>query len=188
MFPAYGMAEATLAITFSQPGSRPATLWADRDTLAESGVVHTLAAGDPAATGLVSTGAPVVGLEVRITTGDGSQCAEDQLGEIQIRGAAVTAGDHRDLGSTAELFDGSWLRTGDLGFWHEGQLYVGGRRKEMVIVNGRNYFPSDAEHVARTVPGVYRGLSSSFRRHRTRLGWSGRGICRLDSRIRLSRN
>lgn len=162
MFPAYGMAEATLAITFSQPGSRPATLWADRDLLAECGVVRTLAAGDPAATGLVSAGRPVAGLEVRITGGDGSQCAEDQLGEIQVRGGAVTAGYYRDPGSTAELFDGSWLRTGDLGFWHEGQLYVGGRRKEMVIVNGRNYFPSDAEHVARTVPGVYRGRAIAF--------------------------
>lgn len=162
MFPAYGMAEATLAVTFPQPGSRPATLWVDRDTLAESGAVHTLAADDPAATGLVCSGRPVAGLEMRIIADDGSQCAEDQLGEIQIRGAAVTAGYYRDLGSTAELLDGSWLRTGDLGFWHEGQLYVGGRRKEMVIVNGRNYFPSDVEHVARMVPGVYRRRAVAF--------------------------
>lgn len=162
MFPAYGMAEATLAITFPQPGSRPATLWADRNILAESGVVRTLAAGDPAATGLVSTGRPVAGLEVRIIADDGSPCAEDQLGEIQLRGAAVTTGYYRDPESSAELFDDGWLRTGDLGFRHEGELYIGGRRKEMVIVNGRNYFPSDAEHVARTVPGVYRGRAIAF--------------------------
>lgn len=162
MFPAYGMAEATLAITFTQPGSRPATLWVDRNTLAESGVVRPLDAGDPAATGLVSAGRPVAGLEVRIAADDGSRCTEDQLGEIRIRGAAVTAGYYRDPESTVELFDDGWLRTGDLGFWHQGQLYVGGRRKEMVIVNGRNYFPSDAEHVARTVPGVYRGRAIAF--------------------------
>lgn len=162
MFPAYGMAEATLAITFSQPGDPPAILWADRDELAENGVVRTLTAGDPAATGLVSAGRPVAGMEVRIVADDGSDCAEDRLGEIRIRGASVTAGYYRDPESTAELFDGGWLRTGDLGFWHEGRLYVGGRRKEMVIVNGRNYFPSDAEHVARTVPGVHRGRAIAF--------------------------
>ncbi|NKY48869.1 AMP-binding protein [Nocardia vermiculata] len=162
MYPVYGMAEATLAITFPTVGSEPETLWVDRDRLAEDGTVRRVSPGAPAATGLVRVGRPVPGMHLRIAGEFGEECAEGHLGEIQIAGEAVTAGYHRNPAATAELFEDGRLKTGDLGFLVDGELYVGGRRKEMVIVHGRNYFPTDAEYVARRVPGVYRGHAVAF--------------------------
>ena len=68
----------------------------------------------------------------------------------------VTSGYLGNAPATAELFDGDWLRTGDLAFRQDGEYFVVGRRKEVTIVHGQNFFPEDAEAVARVVPGVYR--------------------------------
>ncbi len=162
MYPVYGMAEATLAIAFPTAGSAPKTVWVDRDRLAADGAVQLSSSDDPAATGLVRVGRPVPGMRLRVMYDSGTTCAERQLGEIQIAGDSVTAGYHRNPAATAELFDDGWLKTGDLGFFLNDELYVGGRRKEMVIVHGRNYFPTDAEYIARRVPGVFRGHAVAF--------------------------
>jgi fatty-acyl-CoA synthase len=98
----------------------------------------------------------VSGLEVRLAGEQGPVPGSGQLGEIQIRGTAVTSGYLNDARATAALFDEGWLRTGDLGFRLGDDYYVMGRRKEMIIVHGQNYFPEDAEAIARAVPGVYR--------------------------------
>ena len=110
----------------------------------------------PHAKTAVSVGRPVSGLEVRLAGEQGTGPVSGKLGEIQVRGAAVTSGYLGDSDATAALFDGGWLRTGDLGFRLGENYYVMGRRKEMIIVHGQNYFPEDAEAIARAVPGVYR--------------------------------
>ncbi|MHC9296509.1 AMP-binding protein [Mycobacterium sp. LTG2003] len=157
MYPVYGMAEATLAVSFPAPGSIAESIWVDREQLGKDGAVRVVAPNDPAGTEIVRVGRPVADMQIRIVGDDGTVHGDRQLGEIQIRGESVTHGYYRDPAATEELFDDGWLRTGDLGFRIGRDLYVGGRRKEMVIVHGRNYFPTDAEHVARQVPGVYRG-------------------------------
>ncbi len=157
MFPVYGMAEVTLAISFPEPGSVPRTVRIDGDSLRTGDRVRLVAERDSAARELVSVGRPVPGIDVRVTGVGGTPCAEEELGEIQVRGAAVTSGYLHDGKATRAAFDGPWLRTGDLGFRHRGDLYIAGRRKEMAIVHGRNIFPEDVEAVARDVPGVYRG-------------------------------
>jgi acyl-CoA synthetase (AMP-forming)/AMP-acid ligase II len=106
---------------------------------------------------VVSVGRPVHGLELRIA-GD----RDLGLGEIQIRGDSVTSGYFKDPAASRELFDGEWLRTGDLGFQRNGELYVTGRCKEMIIVHGQNFFPDDVEAIARDVPGVYRRRCVAF--------------------------
>lgn len=162
MYPVYGMAEATLSISYPRPGEAPRIVAVDRGELAADGTVRLLPAGAAAAKQAVSVGRPVHGLELRVVDGDREPRSGGRLGEIQIRGDAVTTGYYRDPAATARLFDGEWLRTGDLGFQLDGDLYVTGRSKEMIIVHGQNYFPDDVEAIAREVPGVYRGRCVAF--------------------------
>lgn len=162
MYPVYGMAEATLSISFPVPG-KPATVRAvDRDELGRTGAVRLVDEAAPTAKTVVSVGRAVHGIELRIVGEDGTVAADGVLGEIQIAGEPVTTGYYRNAEATAEAFDDGWLRTGDLGFLLDGELHVTGRRKEMVVVHGQNYFPDDVEEVARAVPGVYRGRCVAF--------------------------
>ncbi|ANN17480.1 fatty-acid--CoA ligase [Amycolatopsis orientalis] len=162
MYPVYGMAEATLSISFPEPGATARLRAVDRDELARTGDVRPVEETAPAAKPVVSVGRPVHGVDLRVVREDGSVVADGALGEIQIRGESVTTGYFRDPEATAAVFDRGWLRTGDLGFQLDGELYVTGRRKEMVVVHGQNYFPDDVETVAREVPGVYRRRCVAF--------------------------
>lgn len=165
MSPAYGMAEATLAAAFPAPRETPKLVYVDRDRLADDHEVAIAPAGDPAAKAIVSVGQAAAGMSLRIADGNGGQAGEGRLGEIQLRGAPVTAGYLGDPVATAALFDGDWLRTGDLGFCLDGDLYVTSRMKDMIIVAGRNYFPEDVEMLAAAVPGVHRGRCVAFASH-----------------------
>jgi acyl-CoA synthetase (AMP-forming)/AMP-acid ligase II len=161
MYPVYGMAEATLAVSFPAPGSVPTVRWVDRDLLGTAGRAAWIDRTDPRAVGLVCVGSAVSGLQLRVVSA-GQGCGDSRLGEIQLRGPAVTSGYYRNEQASSALFDDGWLRTGDLGFRVDDELYVCGRAKEMIIVHGSNYFPTDAEHLARYVPGVYRGRVVAF--------------------------
>lgn len=161
MYPVYGMAEATLGITFPRPGTPVRTLGVDRDALASRGLAVPVAADARGAKQLVSVGHPVHGIEVRLVQ-EGRTCTEGELGEIQIAGPAVTTGYYRNVKATEEAFDGRWFRTGDVGFQQDGHLYVTGRVKDMIIIRGQNYFPEDVEAVVRELPGVYRKRCVAF--------------------------
>lgn len=141
MYPVYGLAEATLAVSFPEPGERPRIDWVDRDRLAREGRV--VPAERRAARGVVCVGRALPGLELRI-----EDAAEGEVGEILVRGASV-AGD-------------GWLRTGDLGYLRDGRLYVTGRTKQMIIVNGTNYYPEDVEALAREADGLFRQRCVAF--------------------------
>ncbi|MFC9931748.1 AMP-binding protein [Streptomyces sp. NPDC127190] len=162
MYPVYGMAEATLGITFPRPGTTPRILSLDRAELAATGRVVPVERGAEGAKDAVALGSPVHQLEVRLVTEDGRVCGPGELGEVQIAGPAVTSGYYNAPEATAAAFDGRWFRTGDVGFQHDGDLFVTGRTKDMVIVRGQNYFPDDIEAVAREVPGVYRKRCVAF--------------------------
>jgi len=162
MYPVYGMAEATLSISYPDPGATAHIRAVDRDELARTGAVRSVAETARSAKPVVSVGRPVHGIDLRIVRADGSVVADGALGDIQIRGEPVTTGYFRNPEATAEVFDHDWLRTGDLGFLLDGELYVTGRRKEMVVVHGQNFFPDDVETVAREVPGIYRRRCVAF--------------------------
>ncbi len=156
MYSVYGLAEATLAVTFPVPGSLPTMITVDRAELGRTGQVRLTAPGRADAKTVVSVGSPVAGLAARLTDDRGRALGPGQLGEIQVRGEMVTSGYLGNASASGQLFDGDWLRTGDLAFQLDGEYFVVGRRKEMTIVHGQNFFPEDAEAVARVVPGVYR--------------------------------
>ncbi|WP_329620746.1 AMP-binding protein [Streptomyces sp. NBC_01255] len=162
MYPVYGMAEATLGITFPTPGSPVRTLSLDRAELAATGRVVPVARGTRGSKDVVALGGPVHGIEMRLVADGGRRCGPGELGEVQIAGPAVTSGYYNAPEATAAAFDGRWFRTGDVGFRHDGDLFVTGRTKDMVIVRGQNYFPDDIEAVAREVPGVYRKRCVAF--------------------------
>ncbi|WP_461007384.1 AMP-binding protein [Streptomyces capparidis] len=153
--PVYGLAEGSLAVAFAPAGRPVRSMWVRRDLLGD-GVVGFTREGAEQAREVVSVGRPVAGTEVRLVAEDGTvPDAEGAVGEIEIRGASVMRGYEADEAATARTVrDGGWLATGDLGFRHDGELYVTGRRKEMVIVFGQNHYASDIEAVAGRLPGM----------------------------------
>ncbi|WP_410870169.1 AMP-binding protein [Nocardia sp. A7] len=157
MFPCYGMAEATLAVTLPRAGTVPRMLTVDRNDLVPGRPYRLAAPDSPNARDLVSVGVPVPGMALRITGLDGTQLPDGHVGEIRIQGPAVTSGYLRDDEVTAAAIEDGWLRTGDLGLLENGELIIVGRVKEMIIVGGRNFFPDDVEETARRVSGVYKG-------------------------------
>ncbi|MBA5635716.1 thioester reductase domain-containing protein [Duganella sp. LX20W] len=154
---AYGLAENTLNVTHGGCGSVAVV----RDARAGADIATTLALADAAAGGraveYASCGTPVAGVEVRICAAEsGRAVAELEVGEIRVGGPCVTAGYWNNAAATRALLGGPvdegggiedrWpLRTGDLGFLHQGQLYVCGRSKDMLIIGGANFFPDDLE-------------------------------------------
>jgi acyl-CoA synthetase (AMP-forming)/AMP-acid ligase II len=155
MFGVYGMAEATLAVTFPPLGRAPLFEWVDRAELAATGLAVPVGRDAPGARAIAGVGRPVAGLRLRIADPDtGTDRPDGEVGEILIQGAPVTPG-YLSQPVTDDFVDG-WLRTGDLGYRRGDEVFVTGRRKEMIIVRGANVYPQDVEAVAREVPGVFR--------------------------------
>lgn len=152
MTPGYGLAEATLGVSFSSPDTMATVDWVDRDVLNATGEAHMVAPDAGNARGIVSCGPPVPGIHVRITT-NGRSLGERLVGDIEIRGEPVMGGYYRE--SAPALLPDGWFSTGDLGYLCGGHLYVTGRKKEILIIGGRNYYPQDIEDTVRRVPGVH---------------------------------
>jgi acyl-CoA synthetase (AMP-forming)/AMP-acid ligase II len=153
--PVYGLAEASLAVTLPPLCRKPKTQWVRRDLLGE-GVAAFSSPGGELAREVASVGRPVTGTQVRLV--DDNQVpvgANTRIGGIQVRGTSITRGYEANEDTTRQTFkaDG-WVATGDLGFWHEGELYIVGRTKEMIIINGQNYYASDIESLVSAVPGI----------------------------------
>ncbi len=153
----YGMAEATLAITFATGGLRTDTV--DARTL-EAGSAREAEGGD--ARELVDCGVVFSGHELQIVDPDGRVLGDREVGEIRFRGPSVSSGYHDEPELTTTTFGGGWLRTGDLGYTVGGRLFVCGRIKDIVIVRGRNFDPSDIEWAVGDLPGVRRGNVVAF--------------------------
>jgi acyl-CoA synthetase (AMP-forming)/AMP-acid ligase II/aryl carrier-like protein len=155
MFAVYGLAEASLAVSFPRPGSALETLHLPRSGLSVGARVTAVLSEAEGAAEFVKLGWPVPGTEVRISDESGVGLGEQVLGRVQIRGDNVTRGYYRDETKTTECISPEgWLDTGDLGLVWGGQLVVTGRAKDLVIVNGQNHYPQDLERVAEQVAGI----------------------------------
>ncbi|MFE9614015.1 AMP-binding protein [Streptomyces sp. NPDC006012] len=152
-YPCYGLAEATLLVSgrhLTGPARRD-TVTLDREGLQTGKVIPV--DDDPHARPVVSCGPPQQPQAVAIVEPEtGRECSPHEVGEIWLSGPHVARGYWNNPQATAEIFeavlpghDGTFLRTGDLGFLHEGELYVSGRQKDLVIVFGRNHYPQDIE-------------------------------------------
>lgn len=171
-FPCYGLAEATLLVTGPDKDEEPRLLEADAKAL-ERGLVQPPSAGGPKTT-LVGCGSPYEGNELAIVdAAQGRRCEEGEVGEIWFAGPSVALGYWRQEEETEACFHGTladdpateYLRTGDLGAVVDGELYVVGRIKELIILNGRNLHPHDIEFSAEEAHPVLRHhCSAAFER------------------------
>ncbi len=155
MFTVYGLAEASLAVTFPRPGAPLGVIHLDRAALTVGQPVVHLEAGQSRAAAMVMLGTAVPGTQVRISDDARAPVAEGELGHVLIRGENVTRGYFRDEAATAAAVaaDG-WLDTGDLGVLVDGQLVIAGRTKDVIFVSGQNWYPHDLEGIAEQVPGI----------------------------------
>lgn len=162
--PVYGMAEATLAVTFPALDSTLRVAWLDPRSLAEGCEVRELSEDDPRARGVVALGAPVRGIAIRVVDASGAPLPEGRVGQVVIRGESVMDAYLGRSASESGVGADGWLATGDLGFQRAGELYVTGRAKEMIIVRGAKLYPADVEPVAASIDGVYEGRTVAFSR------------------------
>jgi len=152
----YGLAEAVLGVSYSPMGGGMRYDRISLEELADCGVAAPADAGPSRL--MVSCGTPV--MEVRIAGQDGGAQPERHVGEILVRGPSLMSG---YLGENApDPFVDGWLRTGDMGYLADGELYVSGRAKDIVIMGGQNYYPEDFEWAAARVEGVRPGRCVAF--------------------------
>lgn len=171
LFPCYGLAEATLFVSGGRLGTDAVTLLANGDALAQ-GRFQEEPAGSPLGREVQSCGRIVPSMEVVIAhPEDLTRCEDGRVGEIWVAGASVAQGYWNRSQETAEVFaahiagshQGPFLRTGDLGFLREGQLFVTGRRKDLIILHGRNLYPQDIEQtIERSHRAVRLGCTAAF--------------------------
>ena len=155
MYPVYGLAEACLAVAFPEHGSDYRWIRANRHKLGVGEKIELNPADAREVIELMCVGRSLPNMEVRIADDARAPLPEDQVGHILIRGPNVTRGYFADPEATAAAIgaDG-WLDTGDLGFFHEGGLYIAGRSKDIIFINGQNYYPHDLENIAQRAPGL----------------------------------
>jgi len=156
MQPCYGMAEVGIAFSLSRPGTKPRVLYADRTELADSGRVVPVPADHADAQPLTAVGRPLEGYQVRVVDTDGNELPEYHQGELVLSGPSLTDG-YLTTGSASDNPRDGRLHSGDLGFLADGDLFVTGRIKDLLIIAGRNYLPYSLEDAAASLDGVRRG-------------------------------
>jgi fatty-acyl-CoA synthase len=163
MFPAFGMAEATLAVTFVRPLSGLTVDVVDRRVLETDSYAAPITENDGNARHLARLGSPIPGIHIRICDpATGATMHDREVGELEIAGASVTPGYYKHPEATANAFHDGWLRTGDLAYTVDGELVVCGRIKDVIILGGRNVYPQDVERAVADIAGVRAGNVIAF--------------------------
>lgn len=165
IMPAYGMAEATLAISLKISTETMQFETVDVDHFAQTGEARPPAAGAGAVSyDHVSCGVAFPGHEVAVFSESGERLPDGREGELCVKGPSVTPGYYKNPEATAATFRNGWLHTGDLGYVRNGQVFVTGRIKDLIILNGRNIHPQTVEWAAASVDGVRKGNVVAFSR------------------------
>jgi fatty-acyl-CoA synthase len=159
--PSYGLAEATLAVSIMPPGEGIRVELVEESELSGAG---TPAQERPRRyRAVVNCGKPVKGMEVEIRGPDGAPLPDRAIGRLHCRGSSVMQGYFRDDESTSAcLTDDRWLDTGDMGYVSNGYVFIVGRAKDMIIINGRNHWPQDIEWAVEQLPGFKSGDIAAF--------------------------
>jgi acyl-CoA synthetase (AMP-forming)/AMP-acid ligase II/acyl carrier protein len=155
MLPVYGLAEATVGVSFSPPGPEYERVVMDRHSLQIGEAYRPVAPGDPDAVSFVKVGKAIRDVDIRIADDDDRILEEGYIGHIQLAGGSVTSRIYGDEQATTDLFtpDG-WLRTGDCGVFVDDDLVITGRQKDIIIINGQNYYPHDLEEIVAQLDGL----------------------------------
>jgi acyl-CoA synthetase (AMP-forming)/AMP-acid ligase II len=173
----YGLAEHVLAATFGERGRPLRVEHLSVDELATRAVAVEHGAGS-ARVSVVGCGSALPGHHIRVVDEKGRELPERAIGEITLAGPSVMTGYYADEALTARTIRDGWLQTGDLGYLSQGELFVCGRTKEIVIANGRKYHPQDLEWAVDDLAGVRRGRAVAFAAKR--LGCAERVVIVLE--------
>jgi fatty-acyl-CoA synthase len=158
--PSYGLAEATLAVSIMPPGEGIVV-----ELVEETALSGGDAGGDRPQRyrAIVNCGRPVRDMEVAIRDEDGRRLPDRAIGKVYARGPSIMAGYFRDEEATDACLDGAgWLDTGDMGYMSDGYIYIVGRAKDMIIINGKNHWPQDIEWAVEQLPGFKAGDIAAF--------------------------
>jgi fatty-acyl-CoA synthase len=166
----YAMAENVFAVTQSSMNQAPATVWADGPQFRSAHRVVPVAPETAGAIPFTSSGRALPNQLVRILSDSGDPLPDERVGEIAIQGDCLFAGyyNHPDL--TAQAMTDGWYHTGDLGFCHDGELFVTGRKKDLIIVGGENIYPQDIEEIVSANPAVHDGRAIALGLYNPDLG------------------
>ncbi|HXJ78637.1 MAG TPA: AMP-binding protein [Candidatus Methylomirabilis sp.] len=170
MCPVYGLAEASVALTIPTPGTGPHVDTIAREPFQQRGEASSASAEDPSCLRFVSCGRPLPRHHVRIVDRAGQPVGERREGRIEFRGPSVTSGYCRNEKATRATLHEGWMDSGDLGYWADGDLFVTGRQKDMIIKAGRNLYPQEVEEVVGAVPGIRKGCVAAFGVHDPAIG------------------
>lgn len=161
--PCYGLAESTLAVTFSKINQGLQSIHVDSKTLIDKKMAVQVQAEGRKYNEFVNCGRPLPGHTVKIVDEDGQELADKMVGSVLVQGASVMTGYFNNAEETNRaLKPGNWLDTGDIGFLFEGDLYITGRRTDVIIVNGRNIRAQDIEELAEQQPEIRSREASAF--------------------------
>jgi fatty-acyl-CoA synthase len=158
--PSYGLAEATLAVSIMPPGEGIRLELVEESEL--SGVGTPAQERPRRYRAIVNCGRAVEGMEIEIRGNDGDVLADRSIGKVWVRGTSVMVGYFRDPESTAACMVDGWLDTGDMGYLSNGYIFIVGRAKDMIIINGRNHWPQDIEWAVEQLPGFKSGDIAAF--------------------------
>ncbi|HIP72711.1 MAG TPA: non-ribosomal peptide synthetase, partial [Anaerolineae bacterium] len=168
-FPCYGLAEATLLVAGKAGSGDPTICAAQKEALVQNKVILVTDGSDGQT--LVSCGPSIPNQKIAVVNPEtGTAVSENEIGEIWVQGECVAAGYWNQPDLTAHIFqahlqdgDGPFLRTGDLGFLHEGELFIAGRAKDLIIIRGRNLYPQDIELTVEAAhPALRPGCGAAF--------------------------
>jgi len=160
--PVYGLAETSLGLTFPPPGRGLIVDRIDRQAFSRSGRALCAATGASDVQLVVACGQPLPGHEVRLVDSTGREVAERQEGHLLFKGPSATSGYFRNPKETRRLFDGEWLDSGDDAYIAQGDVYITGRAKDVIIRGGRQVYPYDLEEVVGAIPSVRKGCVAVF--------------------------
>jgi fatty-acyl-CoA synthase len=163
LLPVYGLAENSLAISATDAASGYRVDRIERPAFESTGRATPAADGDLAALEFVGAGRPLRDVECRIVTDDGAEAGDRVEGHLWFRGPSATSGYHKNPEATRELMRGDgWLDSGDLAYWADGDLFITGRAKDVIIKAGRNLYPQEIEQVVGQIVGVRPGCVVAF--------------------------
>lgn len=157
----YAMAENVFAVTQSDLAGTPLAEDIDRAAYTTEGLVHPAREGKPAIR-MMSSGKPIENTEVRILDKHHRDLAARVVGEVALRSDCMLTGYYNRADATRDAIIDGWFLTGDYGYISQGELFVTGRKKDLIIVGGKNIYPQDLEALSYDVPGVHAGRSVAF--------------------------
>ncbi len=160
--PVYGLAEASVGLTFPPLNRGPLVDEIRRETLMHSGRAEPAEEGEEETLHFVACGRPLPGHQIRIVDDFGREVEERREGRLQFRGPSTTSGYFRNRQASEELFDGEWLNSGDRAYMAGGDLYLTGRIKDVIIRAGRNIYPYELEEAIGKIEGIRKGCVAVF--------------------------